>query len=87
MYEAVTDTVFSKLLGSTKPPKEYKGIFQSCEWFRDHPCDHWEFGIMLLFGLLTPMWFIWKLLGSDLTGIYIFRYCIQYIIALTYKYI
>ena len=61
------DTLFQ----SDKPPKpkERKGIFQSCEWFKEDPCTRWPFVVMLLFGCLTPIWLLFKATGSKLTGI------------------
>eukprot|EP01084_Bolivina_argentea_P074019 134290_1 len=49
-----------------KPPKR-NGICGPCIWFKEKPLSRWQFIVLLLFGILTPLWVVIRLTGS-LTG-------------------
>eukprot|EP01083_Nonionella_stella_P252577 870060_1 len=49
-----------------KPPKR-NGICAPCIWFKEKPLSRWQFIVLLLFGILTPLWVVIRLTGS-LTG-------------------
>ena len=51
------------MLEKDEQKQEYKGICQSCQWFKQAPVRRWTFGVMLLFALLTPIWIIIRATG------------------------
>eukprot|EP01083_Nonionella_stella_P066588 175457_1 len=58
------DTIFANNKASA--PKR-KGICAPCQWFKESPLKRWQFALMLLFGLLTPVWAFLRVTGS-ITG-------------------
>eukprot|EP00483_Globobulimina_turgida_P002713 UN02718 len=59
------DTLFAKDT-PPKPPKR-SGICAACVWFKEKPLSRWQFIVMLLFAILTPVWAFLRVTGS-LTG-------------------
>jgi len=61
----VTDA--DSMIPKQKKRETYTGICASCQWFKASPLQRWTFGVMLLFGLATPLWIILRATGT-LTG-------------------
>jgi len=57
----------SMLKGDPTAPPARKGLFQSCEWFKQRPLSRWQFAVFLLFGVATLLWIVIKA-TSGITG-------------------
>ena len=55
------------LMQNTNPQSKRSGICAPCQWFKEKPLARMQFAVLLLFGILTPVWTLVRLTGS-LTG-------------------
>mmetsp|Transcript_41225 Transcript_41225/g.67816 ORF Transcript_41225/g.67816 Transcript_41225/m.67816 type:complete len:272 (-) Transcript_41225:202-1017(-) len=53
---------------SKEEKAKYTGICASCQWFKANPIGNWKFGLLLLFGFLTPVWAAVRFVSRDMTG-------------------
>ena len=66
-YDPVSNIESRTLLETDDKPTARRGICAPCVWFKEKPHERWAFIVMLLFGILTPVWAVLRVTGS-LTG-------------------